>query len=119
MGDRAEQAEERMKELQGNLKERDDEINSLNKKIQQVENDLDTTTENLSTANTNFFVFDAVIGVSWNVLAYATGYRWLSRTVEDGAPSESRLDHYFGLVYDGAVEISAMYSMFVVAVFAS
>jgi len=51
--DRAEQAEERMKELQGNLKERDDEINSLNKKIQQVENDLDTTTENLSTANTN------------------------------------------------------------------
>ena len=35
------------------LLQRDDEINSLNKKIQQVENDLDTTTENLSTANTN------------------------------------------------------------------
>ena len=33
--------------------QRDDEINALNKKIQQVENDLDTTTENLSTANTN------------------------------------------------------------------
>ena len=33
--------------------QRDDEINSLNKKIQQVENDLDTTTENLSSANTN------------------------------------------------------------------
>ena len=88
-----------------------------------------------------FFVMDAAIGVSWNFLAYNVGYRWLSRDGMTGKPSESKLDHYFGMKYifqllityevfssvfmtksgltwDGAVEISAMYSLFVVTVFA-
>eukprot|EP01084_Bolivina_argentea_P108969 194765_1 len=78
-------------------------------------------TDKISTINKerlwNFFVFDAAIGVSWNFLAYFVGYRWLSRS-EDGKKSDQILDQLFGLVWDGAVEISAMYSVFVVLVFA-
>jgi len=68
----------------------------------------------------HFVAFDAAIGISWNFLAYAVGYRWLSRSEEEGVgePSESPLDHFFGLVWDGAVEIAAMYSSFVVVCFA-
>merc|ERR1712129_66783 len=64
-----------------------------------------------------FFVCDAALGIGWNVIAYAVGYRWLSRSSDDGKQS-SALDQMFGLLWDGAVEISAMYSMFVVLGFA-
>ena len=67
----------------------------------------------------NFFVLDAAIGVSWNALAYLVGYRWLSRDKDTGKRSPSIIDQIVGLTYDGVIEISAMYSMFLVVVFAS
>merc|ERR1712129_134258 len=82
---------------------------------------LGTTNDRISASDKErlkaFFVCDAALGIGWNVIAYAVGYRWLSRSSDDGKQS-SVLDQMFGLLWDGAVETSAMYSMFVVLGFA-
>eukprot|EP01084_Bolivina_argentea_P006556 12439_1 len=60
------------------------------------------------------FIFSSILGVIWNLFAYWVGARYMSRDTKYCKPSESKFDQYFGLIYDGIIELAAVNMPFLV-----